>query len=80
MSAQGPITNPHKWTERFNYLALDHVRPLSLDPSSHHVPVLPFAETDNDQPIGVGFSYGAMVNNSADAAKEVYDFLQKFYV
>ena len=31
------------------------------------------------KPIGVGFSYGATVNNSADAAKEMYDFLQKFY-
>ena len=31
------------------------------------------------QPIGVGLSYGKMVNNSVDAAHDVYDFLQKFY-
>lgn len=31
------------------------------------------------QPIGVGLSYGTMVNNSVDAAHDVYDFLQKFY-
>ncbi|KZV78547.1 alpha/beta-hydrolase [Exidia glandulosa HHB12029] len=33
-----------------------------------------------DHPIGVGFSYGKGVNNSRDAAFDVYDFLQKFYV
>ncbi|KAJ7054942.1 alpha/beta-hydrolase [Mycena amicta] len=32
-----------------------------------------------DHPIGAGFSYGSMVNNSRDAAIDVYDFLQKFY-
>ncbi|KAF7297879.1 SET domain-containing protein [Mycena chlorophos] len=32
-----------------------------------------------DHPIGAGFSFGAMVNNSRDAAVDVYDFLQKFY-
>ncbi|KAF8581120.1 alpha/beta-hydrolase [Ramaria rubella] len=32
-----------------------------------------------DHPIGVGFSYGTMVNNSRSAAIDVYDFLQKFY-
>ena len=31
------------------------------------------------QPIGVGYSYGTMVNNSRAAAVDVYDFLQKFY-
>ena len=31
------------------------------------------------QPIGVGFSYGTRVNNSRDAALDVYDFFQKFY-
>ncbi|KAF8518925.1 alpha/beta-hydrolase [Hysterangium stoloniferum] len=33
-----------------------------------------------DHPIGVGYSYGAMVNNSRSAAEDVYDFLQKFFV
>ncbi|KAF8206790.1 Alpha/Beta hydrolase protein [Mycena galopus ATCC 62051] len=33
-----------------------------------------------DHPIGVGFSYGTMVNNSRSAAYDVYDFLQKFFV
>ncbi|EJD35581.1 alpha/beta-hydrolase [Auricularia subglabra TFB-10046 SS5] len=33
-----------------------------------------------DHPIGVGFSYGSHVNNSRDAAHDVYDFLQKFFV
>ncbi|KAJ7709684.1 Alpha/Beta hydrolase protein [Mycena rosella] len=33
-----------------------------------------------DHPIGTGFSYGRMVNNSRDGALDVYDFLQKFYV
>lgn len=32
------------------------------------------------QPVNVGFSYGARVDNSRDAASDVYDFLQKFYV
>ncbi|KAF7359783.1 SET domain-containing protein [Mycena venus] len=32
-----------------------------------------------DHPIGVGFSYGTMVNNSRDAAMDLYDFLQKFF-
>jgi len=32
------------------------------------------------QPIGVGFSYGKRVNNSRDAADDVYDFLQKFFI
>ncbi|KZV74021.1 alpha/beta-hydrolase [Peniophora sp. CONT] len=32
-----------------------------------------------DHPIGVGLSYGKMVNNSVDAAHDVYDFLQKFF-
>ncbi|VDC00294.1 unnamed protein product [Peniophora sp. CBMAI 1063] len=32
-----------------------------------------------DHPIGVGLSYGTMVNNSVDAAHDVYDFLQKIY-
>ncbi|EKM53860.1 uncharacterized protein PHACADRAFT_184904 [Phanerochaete carnosa HHB-10118-sp] len=31
------------------------------------------------QPIGVGYSYGTMVNNSRDAAHDVYDFLLKFF-
>ncbi|KAJ6502329.1 alpha/beta-hydrolase [Mycena sanguinolenta] len=33
-----------------------------------------------DHPIGTGFSYGALANNSRDAALDVYDFLQKFFV
>ncbi|KAJ7724492.1 alpha/beta-hydrolase [Mycena maculata] len=33
-----------------------------------------------DHPIGTGFSYGRMVNNSHDAALDVHDFLQKFYL
>ncbi|KAF7297878.1 SET domain-containing protein [Mycena chlorophos] len=33
-----------------------------------------------DHPIGAGFSFGSMVNNSRDAAIDVYDFLQKFYI
>lgn len=33
-----------------------------------------------DHPIGVGFSYGSHVKNSRDAAHDVYDFLQKFFV
>ncbi|KAK8844530.1 hypothetical protein IAR55_006376 [Kwoniella newhampshirensis] len=33
-----------------------------------------------DYPVGAGFSHGAIVNSSADAAKEMYDFIQKFYV
>ncbi|KAJ7506650.1 alpha/beta-hydrolase [Mycena galericulata] len=32
-----------------------------------------------DHPVGVGFSYGTLVNNSRSAAIDVYDFLQKFY-
>ncbi|KAK7018143.1 SET domain-containing protein [Favolaschia claudopus] len=32
-----------------------------------------------DHPVGVGFSYGRMVNNSRDAAIDTYDFLQKFF-
>ncbi|GJJ09770.1 hypothetical protein Clacol_003994 [Clathrus columnatus] len=32
-----------------------------------------------DHPINVGFSYGRRVNNSHDAALDVYDFLQKFF-
>ncbi|KIJ32854.1 hypothetical protein M422DRAFT_70517, partial [Sphaerobolus stellatus SS14] len=32
-----------------------------------------------DHPIGVGYSYGTRVNNSRDAAVDVYDFLQKFF-
>ncbi|KAJ6578012.1 alpha/beta-hydrolase [Mycena capillaripes] len=32
-----------------------------------------------DHPVGVGNSYGAHVNNSRDAALDVYDFFQKFY-
>ncbi|KAF8320086.1 alpha/beta-hydrolase [Clavulina sp. PMI_390] len=32
-----------------------------------------------DHPIGVGFSYGQHVDNSEDAAVDVYDFLQKFF-
>ncbi|KAJ6597106.1 alpha/beta-hydrolase [Mycena vulgaris] len=33
-----------------------------------------------DHPIGTGSSYGRMANNSRDAAFDVYDFLQKFFV
>ncbi|KAF7373929.1 hypothetical protein MSAN_00605300 [Mycena sanguinolenta] len=33
-----------------------------------------------DHPMGTGFSYGSMVNNSRSAAYDVYDFLQKFFV
>ncbi|KAF7343942.1 hypothetical protein MVEN_01683000 [Mycena venus] len=33
-----------------------------------------------DHPVGTGFSYGTMVNNSRSAAYDVYDFLQKFFV
>ncbi|KZV74989.1 alpha/beta-hydrolase [Peniophora sp. CONT] len=33
-----------------------------------------------DYPVGVGYSYGPIVNNSRDAAYEAYDFLQKFFV
>ncbi|ORY28835.1 Alpha/Beta hydrolase protein [Naematelia encephala] len=55
ITEHGLEPNQHRWTENFNYLAIDH-------------------------PVGVGFSYGNMVNSSADAAKEMYDFLQKFYV
>ncbi|KAJ7153293.1 alpha/beta-hydrolase [Mycena filopes] len=32
-----------------------------------------------DHPIGVGFSYGLRVNDSASAAEDAYDFLQKFF-
>lgn len=32
-----------------------------------------------DHPIGVGYSYGASVNNSRSAAYDVYDFLVKFF-
>ncbi|KAJ7195829.1 Alpha/Beta hydrolase protein, partial [Mycena pura] len=32
-----------------------------------------------DHPVGVGFSYGTLVNNSRTAAIDVYDFIQKFY-
>ncbi|KAJ7461996.1 alpha/beta-hydrolase [Mycena latifolia] len=32
-----------------------------------------------DHPVGVGFSYGTLVNNSRSAAIDVYDFLQKFF-
>ncbi|KAF8202766.1 Alpha/Beta hydrolase protein [Mycena galopus ATCC 62051] len=31
-----------------------------------------------DHPVGVGFSYGTLVNNSRDGAIDAYDFLQKF--
>lgn len=33
-----------------------------------------------DHPIGAGYSYGTMVGNSRDAALDVYDFFQKFFV
>ncbi|KAG8841706.1 hypothetical protein FRB96_007149 [Tulasnella sp. 330] len=33
-----------------------------------------------DYPVGVGFSYGSMVNSSEAAAMEMYDFLQKLLV
>ncbi|KAJ6457012.1 alpha/beta-hydrolase [Mycena vitilis] len=33
-----------------------------------------------DHPIGVGFSYGSRVNSSRAAARDVYDFLQKFFI
>ncbi|KAF9002604.1 alpha/beta-hydrolase [Hymenopellis radicata] len=33
-----------------------------------------------DHPVGVGFSYGTGVNSSRDAAFDVYDFFQKFFV
>ncbi|KAK7048758.1 Alpha/Beta hydrolase protein [Favolaschia claudopus] len=33
-----------------------------------------------DHPVGAGASYGTLVNNSRDAAIDVYDFLQKFFV
>ncbi|VDB83134.1 unnamed protein product [Peniophora sp. CBMAI 1063] len=33
-----------------------------------------------DYPVGVGYSYGPIVNNSREAAYEAYDFLQKFFV
>ncbi|KAK0226488.1 alpha/beta-hydrolase [Armillaria fumosa] len=33
-----------------------------------------------DHPVGVGYSYGTRVNNSRDAAFDVYDFLQKFFL
>ncbi|KAJ7286061.1 alpha/beta-hydrolase [Mycena rebaudengoi] len=55
ITPNGTAPNPHRLTERFNMLALDH-------------------------PIGTGFSYGRMPNNSRDAALDVYDFLQKFFV
>ncbi|GJE95377.1 carboxypeptidase [Phanerochaete sordida] len=32
-----------------------------------------------DHPVGVGYSYGQMVNNSRDAAYDAYDFLLKFF-
>ncbi|KAJ7133505.1 Alpha/Beta hydrolase protein [Mycena epipterygia] len=32
-----------------------------------------------EHPIGTGYSYGRMTNNSHDAAVDVYDFLQKFF-
>ncbi|KZV81658.1 alpha/beta-hydrolase [Exidia glandulosa HHB12029] len=32
-----------------------------------------------DHPIGVGYSYGLGVDNSRDAAHDVYDFLQKWF-
>ncbi|KAJ7490596.1 alpha/beta-hydrolase [Mycena latifolia] len=32
-----------------------------------------------DHPVGTGYSYGRMTNNSQDAALDVYDFLQKFF-
>ncbi|KAK0454383.1 Alpha/Beta hydrolase protein [Armillaria borealis] len=32
-----------------------------------------------DHPVGAGYSYGTRVNNSRDAAYDVYDFLQKFF-
>ncbi|KAK0459272.1 alpha/beta-hydrolase [Desarmillaria tabescens] len=32
-----------------------------------------------DHPVGAGYSYGSRVNNSRDAAYDVYDFLQKFF-
>lgn len=41
-----------------------------------------FAYPNDDafpQPIRVGYSYGKMVNNSRDAALDVYDFLLKFF-
>ncbi|KAF7342237.1 hypothetical protein MVEN_01811700 [Mycena venus] len=33
-----------------------------------------------EHPVGTGFSYGRMVNNSYDGALDVYDFLQKFFI
>ncbi|KAI8325511.1 peptidase S10, serine carboxypeptidase, partial [Martensiomyces pterosporus] len=32
-----------------------------------------------DQPTGVGFSYGANVTTTAEAARDMYDFLHRFY-
>ncbi|KAJ7272005.1 Alpha/Beta hydrolase protein [Mycena haematopus] len=55
LTANGPVPNKDRITQRFNMLVLDH-------------------------PIGTGFSYGVQVNNSRDAALDVYDFLQKFFV
>lgn len=36
-------------------------------------------QTFRDSAVGVGFSYGTHINNSQDAARDVYDFLQKFF-
>ncbi|THH03727.1 hypothetical protein EW146_g10356 [Bondarzewia mesenterica] len=71
------IPNPDAWSEHFNLLALDHVR---FD--SKFIFILSVLDLFalGRQPIGVGFSYGTMVNNSRSAAYDVYDFLQKFFL
>lgn len=38
-----------------------------------------FLSHSRSQPIPAGFSYGLGVDNSRDAAHDVYDFLQKFF-
>ena len=72
VSQTGLTPNPNRWTEKFNFLALDHVCFASI------ATVLPQL-TQITKPIGVGFSYGTHVNSSTAAAADAYDFLQKFY-
>lgn len=73
LSANGTTPNQDRWTEKFNLLALDHVRVLHLIIPLRIIDIALF------KPIGVGYSYGTRVNNSQDAAEDVYDFLQKFF-
>jgi carboxypeptidase C (cathepsin A) len=72
LTVNGTVPNENRWSERFNLIALDHVRKFNAF-------LKPKKLNGTLQPIGVGYSYGTRVNSSQAAAFDVYDFLQKFY-